>query len=171
MAAKTNQDSNHQGRQDSAMEKLHFSIDINASRKTTWDTMLQDSTYREWTRVFNPKGSWYEGDWTQGSTIRFIGPDESGKHMGMVGRIKENRQHEYVSIEHLGIINDGKEDTTSDEVMRWRPAFENYTLTEKGGVTTVAIELDTQQEYKQMFEEMWPKALRELKRLAESTTA
>ena len=65
------------------------------------------------------------------------------------------------------MINDGQEDTTSDEVQKWRPAFENYTFSEKNGVTRVSVDVDTQEEYKQMFEEMWPKALQELKRIAE----
>jgi hypothetical protein len=149
------------------MEKLHFSIDVNAPKQKVWNTMLQDSTYREWTRVFNPKGSWYEGDWKPGSTIRFFGPDDHGRLMGLVSRINENRPYEYVSIEHLGFINNGKEDTTSDEVRKWRPAFENYALSEKNGVTQVAVEMDAQEDHKQMFEEQWPKALQELKRLAE----
>ena len=149
------------------MNKLHFAIDVNAPKQKVWDTMLQDSTYREWTRPFNQNGSWYEGDWNAGSTIRFLGPDDSGKVMGMVARIRENRPHEYVSIEHVGMINDGKEDTTSDEAQKWRPALENYTFSEKNGVTRVSVDVDTQEEYKEMFEEMWPKALQELKRLAE----
>lgn len=149
------------------MEKLHFSIDVNAPKEKVWATMLDDATYREWTRVFNKNGSWYEGDWTPGSTIRFIGPDDGGKLMGMVSRVKENRPYEYVSIEHLGIIHDGKEDTTSDEVNKWRPAFENYAFKEKNGVTEVSVDMDTQEDYKEMFEGMWPKALQELKRLAE----
>lgn len=148
-------------------QKLQFSIDINAPKKKVWDTMLQDSTYRLWTSAFNPKGSWFEGDWSKGSAIRFIGPDENGKLSGMVSRIKDNRPHEYVSIEHLGVIHDGKEDTTSDAVKQWTPAFENYTLTEANGVTKVHVDMDTNEEYRQMFEEMWPKALQKLKDLAE----
>src|SRR5688572_27532732 len=107
------------------MQKVHFSIAINAPKKKVWDTMLQDATYRVWTSAFNPKGSWYEGDWSQGSKIVFLGPGEDGKLGGMVSRIAENRPHEYISVEHLGLIQDGKEDTTSEAVKRWVPAFEN----------------------------------------------
>lgn len=149
------------------MDKLRFSIDVNAPKQKVWDTMLQDSTYREWTRAFNARGSWFEGDWSPDSKMRFLGPDDSGKLMGMVSRIQESRPYEYISIEHLGIINDGKEDTISDEVRKWRPAFENYAFNEKNGVTEVSVDMDMQEEYKPMFEEMWPKALQELKRLAE----
>jgi hypothetical protein len=103
------------------MKKIHFKIDINASKEKVWDTMLEDATYREWTAPFN-EGSYYKGDWTKGSEIIFLGPDpETGKEGGMVSRIAENKKYEFISIEHLGIIKDGVEDTTSEEVKKWTP--------------------------------------------------
>ena len=150
------------------MEKMHFSTTINAPRKKVWDAMLQDETYRVWTSVFNPKGSWYEGDWSQGSKIRFLGPGEDGKIGGMVGRIKENRPYEYVSIEHQGLIQDGQEDTASEMAKKWAPAFENYTLKEKDGATELLVDMDINEEHKKVFEGMWPVALEKLKQLAEA---
>ena len=149
------------------MQKLKFSTTINASKKKVWDTLLQDATYREWTRAFNPSGSWFEGDWSQGSRILFLGAGEHGGTAGMVSRIHENRPYEYVSIEHLGFVQDGKEDTTSDAVKAWTPAFENYTLKERDGRTEVLIDMDAGDEHAQMFTEMWPRALATLKELAE----
>ena len=81
------------------MERLHFSIDINAPREKVWNTMLEDQTYREWTSEFMP-GSYYEGDWSQGSKITFLGPDEKGKLGGMVARVTENRRPERIAVEH-----------------------------------------------------------------------
>lgn len=151
------------------MEKLHASIFINAPREKVWDTMLDDATYRVWTEPFNPGGSSrYEGSWEEGSKIVFLGPSDEGGDMGMVSRIAENRLHEYISIEHLGIVKDGIEDTTSEEATKWSPAFENYTFTEKDGGTEVTIDMDIGSEYKAMFEEIWPKALQKLKELAEA---
>lgn len=85
----------------------------------------------------------------------------------MVARIRENRPYEFVSIEHLGILKDGIEDTTSDEVKKWTPAFENYTFTEKDGGTEVSVDMDIAEEYADMFKEMWPKALLKLKEISE----
>jgi hypothetical protein len=149
------------------MEKLHFNIEINAPKEKVWNTMLEDATYRLWTTPFS-EGSYYKGDWSKGSKIIFLGPNpETGKEGGMVSRIAENKLYEYISIEHLGIINDGVEDTTSEEVKKWTPAFENYTFKEKNGTTEVLVEMDMNDEYKEMFEGMWPKALQKLKELAE----
>jgi uncharacterized protein YndB with AHSA1/START domain len=149
------------------MQKIHFSILINAPKEKVWDTMLGDVTYREWTKSFNP-GSRFVGDWSEGSKILFVGPAQDGQgEDGMVSRIKENRQHEFVSIEHLGLVKNGVEDMSSEEAKKWAPSFENYTFTEKDGGTEVEVDMSIDDEYKTMFEEMWPKALEALKDLAE----
>lgn len=128
--------------------------------------MLGEETYKKWTDVFMA-GSYYEGDWNEGSKMLFLAPDESGKMGGMVSRIKENRKYEYVSIEHLGMVQNGIEDTSSDDVKKWAGTLENYTFKENNGTTEVLVDLDSNEEYKEMFEEMWQKALLKLKKLAE----
>lgn len=149
------------------MKKIHTSIFIHAPKEKVWDTMLQDATYRQWTAAFHP-GSYYKGDWSEGSKILFIGPGEQGEgEMGMVSRIKEHRPYEFISIEHLGIYKNGVEDTTSEEARQWSPAYENYTFIEKDGGTEVVIDQDIQDEYFEMFNEMWANALKSLKELAE----
>ncbi|MDD2733451.1 MAG: SRPBCC domain-containing protein [Desulfuromonadaceae bacterium] len=149
------------------MTKLHFSITINAPKAKVWSTMLDDATYRVWAEAFTA-GSHYVGDWNQGSKILFLGPDQNtGKMGGMVSRIKENRLHEYISIEHLGMVYDGKEDTTSEAVKAWVGVYENYTFKEKNGATEVFVDIDVTEDFKEMFEDMWPKALQKLKELTE----
>jgi hypothetical protein len=147
------------------MQKLNFSVVIYAPREKVWHTMLDKKTYKIWTEAFGP-GSDFKGDWNKGSKILFTAPGEKGE-MGMVSRIKENRKYEYLSIEHIGVINEGKEDTSSDEVKKWAGALENYIFKEKNGTTEVLVELDSADEYKEMFQDMWPKALQKLKELSE----
>lgn len=150
------------------MQKIHFSIQINASREKVWNTMLQDATYRKWTEAFNP-GSYFVGSWEEGAEIKFVGTDESGNAEagGMYSRIKSNRLHEFVSIEHLGIISNGVVDTTSDMVKKWAPALENYSFADKDGGTELSVEMDIDDEFKTQFEDMWPRALAALKEIAE----
>lgn len=149
------------------MEKLHFSIVINAPKEKVWHAMLDDAPYREWTAAFNP-GSYYEGTWEKGSKILFLGPDPStGKLGGMVSRIADNRPYEFISIEHLGLVHDGVEDTESAEAKKWAPAYENYTFTEVEGGTEVVIDLDTEESMAEEFSKMWPAALEKLKEVAE----
>ncbi len=149
------------------MHKLHFSIYIKASREKVWNTMLEDASYREWTKPFQ-EGSYYKGDWSEGSKMLFLGPNPmDGQEGGMVSRIIENRLHEFLSIEHLGIIVNGIEDTESEEARKWTPAYENYTFLDKDGGTELLIEMDTDEKLKDDFERMWPQALERLKELAE----
>ncbi len=152
------------------MNTLNFSIQINASRKKVWDTMLEDATYREWTAPFNPAGmgSRFEGSWEKGSKIKFLGTNlETGKEEGgMYAEIAENKLYEFISIKHLGEI---KADRTE---VPWpnpeQAGLENYTLTEKDGGTEVLVEMiNIPEEYKNMFDEAWPKALEKLKEIAE----
>ena len=148
------------------MDKLHFSTTINAPKEKVWETMLSEDSYKAWTDVFMP-GSHYIGDWTQGSKILFLGPGETDGVSGMVSRIKENRPYEYISIEHLGVVNNGKEDTSSEDAKGWAGALENYTFKGTDNTTIVLVDLDTDENYKEMFQDIWPKALQKLKMLAE----
>ena len=144
------------------MEKMTFKATINAPREKVWETLWGDETYRKWTVPFSPD-SQVTTDWKQGSKAIF----HDGTGSGMVAVIEENRQNEFMSIKHLGMIKDGVEDLDSAEVRDWAGAHENYTLTESGGATELVVDIDITEKYKEMFEKMWPKALAELKTLAE----
>lgn len=124
--------------------------------------MLDDATYREWTSVFMP-GSYYQGDWSEGSKMLFLGPGPEGeKGGGMAAIVKENRPQEFMSLEYHAEIRDGV------EVPMEGNGFENYSLTDKDGGTEVSVDLlNLPDEYARMFEESWPKALEKLKEIAE----
>ena len=144
------------------MKKLHFTISIRAPKERVWKKMLEQDTYRQWTEAFGP-GCYYEGSWDKGSKIKFLSPPGEG----MTAVIAENREFEFLSIRHLGFVKDGVEDTESPEAKAWAPAYEDYTFTEKGGVTDVRVDLDSNEEFEKMFEDLWPKALSRLKEICE----
>lgn len=152
------------------MEKLHFSIVINAPRQKVWNIMLGNESYREWTDVFMP-GSHFVGNWETGSKMLFLGPGKNGTMSGMVSRIQESRPYEYISIEHIGIVQEGKEDTSSASVKEWAGAHENYTFKEKSAATELLVEMDSVDEYKEMFQSTWPRALQKLKAMAENSVS
>jgi hypothetical protein len=145
------------------LQHLRFSTHIAAPVARVWDTMLELDTYRDWTSAFT-EGSTYVGSWEQGARIRFLA--SSGD--GMVAEIAENRRHAFVSIRHLGVIVNGVEDTTSESVKAWTPAYENYRFTPEAGGTRLDIEQDISAEWAAMMDEMWPKALARLKALCEA---
>ncbi|KJS04000.1 MAG: hypothetical protein VR77_12625 [Flavobacteriales bacterium BRH_c54] len=150
----------------SAMNSLHFEITINAPVEKVYKLMISKPTYGEWTKEFNPT-SRFEGSWEKGSKILFIGSDEKGNVGGMVSKIKENIPNKFISIEHVGLLHGDKEITSGPEIEGWSGALENYTFTSENGKTILAVDTDSNEEYKAYFEETWPKALNKLKSICE----
>ena len=145
---------------------LHFTTSIDAPRERVWSVMLGPGTYDQWTAPFC-EGSRFEGGWNPGDRIRFLTPTGEG----MVAEIAESRPGEFVSIRHLGEIKDGVEDTTSEKVRAWAPAYENYTFTAAGSGTRVQVDVDTLPHYEQFMQDTFPKALARLKELCEARGA
>jgi len=148
------------------MRKITFLTSINAPKEKVWRVMLEDATYRQWTSAFQ-EGSYAVTDWAANSKALFLTPEGHG----MVSRIVAHRPSEFLSIEHLGTVKKGVEDTTSEEVKGWAGAYENYTLKEVNGVSTLTVEMDTTDEFLKFFEDTWPKALNKLKEITEKNPA
>lgn len=146
------------------MKRLHFEVTVHAPRQRVWDVMLGPDTYRDWTRAF-AEGSYYEGSWGQGATIRFL--SQGGE--GMLSRIAESRRHEYILIEHLGMWKGGKEDRENPYAQAWAGAHEAYSFSEANGVTTLKIDVDCSDDLEADFSNMWPRALARLQELCEQT--
>lgn len=144
------------------MERQEFKISIDAPREKVWKTLWEDATYRAWTSAFSP-GSWAKTDWKKGSKVLFL----NGEGEGMVSEIADSRPNEYMSIKHLGMVKDGKEDTTSKDVSAWAGATENYTLKTVNGKTELVVDMDITDDMKDYFLKTWPIALDKLKELAE----
>lgn len=150
------------------MKKIKQTIEINAPREEVWDAVVNDVKYRLWTSAFQ-EGSYFEGGWNKGDIIRFLGTNKEGEKEGMVAQIEESIFPEFISIKHLGYVSKGVDDTTSEEIRSWAPAYENYTLEElEKGRTLFTVEADTTDEYYPMFMELWPHALRNLKEVSET---
>lgn len=151
------------------MKKLQFKVSINATAAKIYDFMLginQKSTYEEWTSLFNPTSS-YEGSWEKGSKMLFVGVDENGEKGGMVSKIVENIPHQFVSIQHYGLLKANEEITEGPEVEKWANGFENYSFEENKGITTLTVDLDTTEDFVDYMNESYPKALDKLKELCE----
>lgn len=142
------------------MKRLEFTARINAPRERVWHTMLDDATYRDWTRAFS-EGSYFEGDWSEGSVMRFLGPDGQG---GLAHRVRECRPFERVAMTVIGVIENGAVKQAPGE---WTGAIEEYTLRDAGDQTELHVAVDTAEQYAGMMNDGWNKALARLKELAE----
>jgi hypothetical protein len=116
--------------------------------------------------MFNPTST-YEGSWDKGSKILFVGVDENGKKDGMVSRIVENIPNQFVSIQHYGLVNAGKEITEGPEVEKWANGLESYSFEETNGAVIITVDLDTSEEFIDYMNESYPKALDKLKEICE----
>ena len=145
------------------MEKINFNATINATKEKVWTSLWEKENYKTWTSVF-AEGSTVETDnWKEGSKILFT----DGKGSGMVSKVAANRPNEFMSFEHLGMMKDGIEDTTSDAVKDWAGAIESYTLKQTDDKTELKVEMDINDEYKDYFLKTWPQAMEKIKELAE----
>ena len=145
------------------MEKQEFRITIDAPKEKVWQTLWDKTTYSAWTSAF-AEGSTVETDnWKKGSKVLFL--DSRG--FGMVSLVDENIPNKFMSFKHLGEVRDGVEDTTSEKVKDWAGATESYTLKETDGSTEVVVDMEITEEFAEMFKNIWPKALKNLKELAE----
>ena len=151
------------------MKKLQFKISINAPTNKVYDTMLgisNKSTYEQWTTLFNPTST-YEGSWTKGSKILFVGTDDKGEKGGMISEIFDNIPNKFISIRHYGLVKADVEITEGPEVEKWANGFENYTFEENNGATMVIVDLDTTEDFLSYMKETYPKALGKLKEISE----
>lgn len=138
--------------------RLNYTIEIPVPRARVWACMLDDATYRDWTTAF-AEGSYYEGEWSTGADMRFLGPGGGG----MRARIEQADAPEYVSIRHLGELRDGVPADASD----WDGAYERYRFHEMADAATrLDVELqNVPDEYVPMMNAMWPKALERLRQI------
>ncbi len=145
------------------MSHEKFSTSIAAPREKVWEILWADESYRNWTSVFS-EGSHVETDWKEGSKVLFL----DGQGRGMVSKIAKFDAPGFMSFEHLGEVKDGVEDTTSDKVKGWAGSKENYTLKENNGQTTLEVDIDISDDFKEYFLTTFPKALQKVKELAEN---
>ncbi len=85
----------------------------------------------------------------------------------MTSMIAENRTHDFISIKHLGYVKGGVDDTESEDVRSWTPAFENYTFRDVAGGTQIDVDADVAPEFEQFMLEAYPEALAKLKAVCE----
>jgi uncharacterized protein YndB with AHSA1/START domain len=146
------------------MERLEYEVKISAPARVVWETMLQKETYEQWTAKSWP-GSSYEGKWEKGTEIKF-GSTEQG---GTVAKLEDVKPYEHILAEHIAILlPGGGQDRTSEEAKGWVGTIEEYKFSERNGKTTLNVVIQIKNpEWKKMFDEGWPTALEELKKLSE----
>jgi len=145
------------------MKHLEYKIVISASAKKVWETMLDKENYKKWVAKSWPDSS-YEGKWAKGEKMKFIGPDGGGT----LAEFVEVKPYEKILARHIAVLGPGGvEDRTSDVAKGWIGTTEEYRFSETKGKTTLTVTMETTPDWAKMFDDGWPAALEELKKLAE----
>lgn len=144
------------------IEKLTFSIEINASTATVWHNLWDSDSYKIWTGTFCD-GSYYSGELKQGNRVHLLTPIGEGMYSD-VFFVKENEKFVF---QHIGNIKNFKEQPIDEATSQWTGCFESYTLTQNGNKTELKVEVDTIKEYMNFMKNTFPKALEKLKELCE----
>ena len=147
------------------MEKLYFTIQLNATKEKVWSVLWDDASYRKWTTPFCEGSYAVTDNWKEGSKVLFLSPGGDG----MVSKVAANRPCEFMSFLHLGEVKAGVEDTESEKVKQWAGVLENYTLTEKEGKIQLTVDMDMIDKMKEYLLDAWPKALEQVKQLSEQS--
>jgi hypothetical protein len=146
------------------MVTRQYKVSIAAPREVVWNSLWEDTSYRDWTSEFAP-GSHAITDWKKGSNIQFL----DGNGQGMFSKVADRRDNEFMSIKHLGMIVNGVEQPNAAGSDEWE-GYENYTIRQNGNDSELTVDLqfgDVPQQHIDEFDKIFPKALNRLKRLAE----
>lgn len=146
------------------MEKLKYQIEIDAPAEKVWDILWNEKTYSQWTYYFSPDSNMVT-DWEVGGKTYFT---DSSKKNGMVSTIERMEEPKHLIFKHLGEMVDGVEDVDSEKVKAWNGSLEAYYLEENNGKTTLTVEVDSNDEFKEMFDNGFKKGLEVIKNLSEN---
>lgn len=141
------------------MKEIQFSIEINAAKERVWDTLWQDETFRQWADIIDP-GTHLVGDLQEGNEVQFI----SGNGYGVTSLVEKLTPGEFLLLRHSADTQDSGEQERAKE---WTGGKESYTLSQEGNTTTLTVAFDVPPNLEQYFEIHYPKALEQVKLLAE----
>ena len=136
------------------INRLEFSIDINAETTSIWKALWDDSSYRDWTSVFFEGSHAVTDNWKEGSTVHFLSPDKSG----IYSIIEKHIPNKLMKFKHIGMVKDGKELPIDDETKNWSGATEVYSLTEGTNSITLNVEIDVLDEHLDSMKKTFSKA-------------
>lgn len=142
------------------MKEMQFQIAIRATKEKVWDTLWQDATFRQWAGIIDP-GTYMTSELKEGSEVQFISAENG---YGVTSLVEKLVVHEFLLLRHQA---DTQDSGTQAREKEWTGGTESYSLTEKDGTTTLTVTFDVPQNMEEYFKTNYPKALEQVKVLAE----
>ncbi|NWJ48714.1 MAG: hypothetical protein HXX08_22875 [Chloroflexi bacterium] len=142
------------------MKEIQFTLEINATKDRVWNTLWQDETFREWASIIDPE-TYMVGDLKEGNEIQFI---SAANGYGVTSLVEKLVLGEFLLLRHLV---DTQEVGQQEREKQWTGGEESYSLAQKDGITTLTVAFDVPPELEEEFTVNYPKALEQVKLLAE----
>ncbi len=147
------------------MNRLEFSITIQADNSTIWRALWDDVNYRDWAGVFF-EGSYYVADnLSEGSKVMFLGPDQGG----IFSFIQKHIPNKIIQFKHIGKVVAGKEEPLDEETRVWTGATETYSIVESANSNMLVMEIDVLDEHLEFMSAKVPEALERISKTCSST--
>ena len=141
------------------MKKMQFSIEIHTSREKVWDTLWRDETFREWANLIDA-GTYMVGDLKEGGEIQFI----SANGYGVTSLVEKLTPGEFLLLRHQA---DTQDEGWREREKEWTGGEETYTLVDNDDATVLSVAFDVPPEQEEYFQTNYPKAMQQIKLLAE----
>ena len=94
----------------------------------------------------------------------FIGPEGSGT----LATVTTFDPYNKILLTHIALLQPGSvEDRESEWAKKWVNSLEQYSFAENNGTTDLTIDMKIYDEWEDMFNNDWPKALARLKQICE----
>ena len=144
------------------IRRYTYHIDIDAPAERVWYVLLNDETYRQWTKYFHD-GSYYKGELKQGGRVHFLTPEGGGMYADII----IYKPYSNILFQHIGEVVNFVEQPLDETAERWTGAFENYILKSSGSITKLIVEVDITPEHVTFLNENFSKGLKKIKELSE----
>lgn len=139
---------------------MQFRVEIQATKDKVWDTLWQDKTFRQWAGIIDP-GTYMSGELKEGNEVQFISTENG---YGVTSLVEKLTPGEFLLLKHRADTQSHGKQEREDE---WTGGEESYSLVEKDGTTTLTAQFDVPPEMEEYFKANYPKALEQVKILAE----
>ena len=140
------------------MKLLEFKTQINATPEKVWEVLFTQDAYKKWASALN-EGTYYEGNWEEGTTMRFLDADNNG----MYNIVEKNIPNRELKMTHLGWIYDGVL-TPQD----WEDSTVSYILEPNENGTLLTGKVNSLDEFVDFFNSKYPQNFEKVKKLSES---
>lgn len=145
------------------MKTLEFTIEINAPKEKIWQSLWEDTSYRDWVSFFC-EGSYAKSNWIEGDSIHFL--TQNGQGMNSI--IEKKIENQYMAFKHISEIKDFEPQPIDEKTSEWSGCMETYELIQNDSSVTLKVLMDTLEKYVEYFENTFSKALERIKELSET---